>query len=65
MKKMKYIQPKTTVLLVKTNRHMLAGSNQFSGNGSSVTLNPETMSSGDGGDAASRINLWDWDDEEE
>ncbi len=61
MKKMKYIQPQTCLIQLKT-MGMLATSNTFSGD--SVTLTPNSMTGGSGSDAASRRDLWDWDDED-
>ena len=64
MRKKQYIQPQTNVVLLKTGLSMLAGSNEYRGEGP-VDLNGETMTGGDGGDAASRRGYSAWDDEEE
>ena len=61
MKKLKYIQPETTFVLLKTGVIMPTGSNAF--NGTSAELNGDTMDEGDGGDAASRRRRNEWEDE--
>ena len=63
MKKISYIQPETIVVRLKT-RHLIMESNSYNGGSSSAKFNTGTMSTGDGGDAASRRGgLWD-DDED-
>ena len=64
MKKLQYIQPQTIVVRMQT-VHMIAGSNEIPGSGEQADLNPGTMDTGNGGDAASRRHRNDWDDEEE
>ena len=61
MKKLKYIQPQTTDVCMQT-IDMIAASNKIDSD--SAELNPGTMGSGDGGDAASRRHRNDWEDEE-
>ena len=58
MKKTIYIQPETTVILIKT--ESLLGTNTFDGN--QATFDPESMSGGGGGDAASRGGWFDDED---
>ena len=62
MKKLQYIQPQTIVVRMQTVQ-MIAGSNEIPGSGDTADLNPGTMGEGTGGDAASRRN--DWDDEDD
>lgn len=64
MKKLQYIQPQTIVVRMQTIQ-MIAGSNELPGSGDQADLNPETMDTGNGGDAASRRHRNDWDDEED
>ncbi len=67
MKKMKYIQPQTSIVLLATRSNMLEASNTF--NGKSAIANPETMDEGDGTDAASRRrrhrSAWEEEEDEE
>lgn len=60
MKKTNYIQPATSVVLLKSITAMLADSNKVGTDGN-VNLNTETMTDGDGTDA-SRYNTG-WDDD--
>lgn len=64
MKKLKYIQPQTTVVRMQT-VHMIAASNEITGDANNTELNSETMDEGSGGDAASRRRRSDWDDGDE
>ena len=54
MKKIAYIQPEITIVKTSTQYHLLAGSNQISGDADNVELNPGNMGGGDGEDAGSR-----------
>ena len=65
MKKMQYFQPQTKVVLIKTNTLMLGGSNTFDGTNNQIKFNTSSMDEGTGGDAASRRNVWDDEEEEE
>ena len=59
MKKL-YIQPQLLIVRVQATA-MLAASNEY--NGSSVNLNGDTMSEGNGSDAAVKVNNYSlWDD---
>ncbi len=67
MKKMKYIQPQASIVLLASRSNMLEASNTFNGN--SATVNPETMEEGDGSNAASRRrrhrSAWEEEEDEE
>lgn len=64
MKKMQYLQPQTDVVLINTNVQLLSGSpNTIKGDAPEANLDPNSMSEGNGGDAASRRSLWDDDDD--
>lgn len=55
-----YIQPRLICVKVQATA-MLAASNEY--NGSSVNLNGDTMSEGNGSDAAVKVNNYSvWDD---
>ena len=60
---MQYIHPRTKVVLIKTNTQLLGGSNTLDGN--QIKFNTSSMDEGTGGDAASRRNVWDDEEEEE
>jgi hypothetical protein len=57
MKKTQYIHPSTDVVLLETTG-LLELSNTFEETGD-VTLNPNTMNGGDGGDASRDFFIWD------
>lgn len=60
-----YMIPAVQVVEVRMTE-MLAASNQLENNGTSISLNSETMIEGDGEDAAARRQEWDiWVEEEE
>ena len=65
MKRKQYIKPLTTYDQMESELGLLAASNKYDEDSSSVELNGETMdNTGDGSDAASRGNSL-WDDEDD
>lgn len=62
--KKQYQKPSIKVVRIESEQSLMQASNTYDGD--SLPLNFETMSSGDGSDAAAKgFNLWDGDDEED
>ncbi len=60
MKKVNYIKPLTSIVVVNFQNHIMAGSNGVDETGN-VSLNPNSMEGGNGDDANSRGGFWDDD----